>query len=218
MNIIFDLDGTLIDAKPRLYKLFQYLVPSSNLSFDEYWQLKQNKCSHQTILTKYMAYKEHEIIKFQSDWMSLIETTEFLKYDLEIPDVRLALSNLQHNATLHVCTARQFREPVLEQLESFGLSRYINQVLVTKQTISKQDLIKQNVKTLTKNDWLVGDTGKDIQAGILLGIKTCAVLSGFMNEKKLVEYSPTIIVDSVNAFEFHIKSFISRFEYHVKRN
>ncbi|MFN9319674.1 MAG: HAD hydrolase-like protein, partial [Chitinophagales bacterium] len=26
MNIFFDLDGTLIDSRPRLYHLFQYLV------------------------------------------------------------------------------------------------------------------------------------------------------------------------------------------------
>ena len=47
MNIFFDLDGTLIDSKLRLYSLFQKLVPESILTYDEYWKYKMNKISHQ---------------------------------------------------------------------------------------------------------------------------------------------------------------------------
>ena len=43
MKIFFDLDGTLINSKMRLYSLFQELVSASNLSFDEYWNLKKKK-------------------------------------------------------------------------------------------------------------------------------------------------------------------------------
>ena len=52
MKIFFDLDGTLINSKIRLYSLFQELVPVSNFSFDEYWDFKQNKINHATILRK----------------------------------------------------------------------------------------------------------------------------------------------------------------------
>ena len=36
MNIFFDLDGTLLDSKERLYYLFQHLVPECKFSFEEY--------------------------------------------------------------------------------------------------------------------------------------------------------------------------------------
>ena len=45
MKIFFDLDGTLIDSKLRMYNLFQELVPQSNLTFVEYWEYKKNKFS-----------------------------------------------------------------------------------------------------------------------------------------------------------------------------
>ena len=46
----------------------------------------------------------------------------------------------------------------------------------------------------------MGDTGEDIRVGKALKIKTCAVLSGFMNEKKLLGYNPDVIRSSVVGF------------------
>ncbi len=200
MNIIFDLDGTLIDSKPRLYHLFQYLVPSSQLSYEQYWELKQNKISHQTILTSQMGYNNLETTRFMSDWMNLIETPEFLKLDAAFPGMQSTLSRLKESATLHVCTARQFREPVLEQLESLGLLPFISQILVTLQKDRKETLIDQHIEGRSGNDWILGDTGKDIQIGKLLGMRTCAVLSGFLNRKSLLDYSPDLILDSASDF------------------
>ena len=34
MNVVFDLDGTLIDSRPRMHALFADLVPESDLAFD----------------------------------------------------------------------------------------------------------------------------------------------------------------------------------------
>ena len=49
MNIVFDFDGTIIDASERLYRLFQDLVPRSALSKEAYWALKRNKINHNMI-------------------------------------------------------------------------------------------------------------------------------------------------------------------------
>ena len=56
VNIFFDLDGTLLDSRKRLYKLFQDLVLESNLTIDEYWELKRNKINHKTILIEKFGY------------------------------------------------------------------------------------------------------------------------------------------------------------------
>jgi phosphoglycolate phosphatase len=50
--------------------------------------------------------------------------------------------------------------------------------------------------------WIIGDTGKDIETGKQLNIKTVAVLSGFLNKKSLTEYNPDKIVDSVLQLQF----------------
>ena len=200
MNLIFDLDGTLIDSRMRLYSLFRHLVPETSFSFSEYWRLKRNKVSHQQILADRFGFDGVAIERFTKNWMDLIETPEFLGLDVSIPGIDQALERLQERARLHVCTARQHRTSALEQIERFALSTFFDHVLVTEQTESKQALISARVPGLGAQDWMIGDTGHDIQAGKTLGIKTCAVLSGFQNRAILSGYAPDLILDSAVEF------------------
>jgi len=201
VNLIFDLDGTLIDSRPRLYHLFQQLVPKSHLTFERYWAFKQEKISNETILAKEFGFEAPAIERFVGDWMDLIEAPELLALDKSLPDIRNALERLSKQAKLHVCTARQTRPPVLDQLESLGLLPYFNSVMVTEQSRGKEQLIA-SVQDLAPLDWIVGDTGKDVQVGKLLGIKTCAVFSGFLSEKSLLQYEPDLILRT--AAEFYL--------------
>lgn len=200
MNIVFDLDGTLIDSRLRLYRLFQHLVPDSPMSYENYWGFKKNKVSNETILSTELGHDEKQIAGFVAQWMSLIESPDFLEYDSNFADIHPTLEDLQKQAHLYVCTARQQRQPVLDQLARFGLLRFFNQILVTEQKNSKESLIAASVTSLSSQDWLVGDTGKDIQVGKLLNMKTCAVLSGFLNREALHRYEPDLILDSVVKF------------------
>ena len=81
MKIFFDFDGTLIDSRDRLYLLFQHLVPQSRIAFDDYWDLKRNNISNRSILELHFGITEHGLNKFESHWMKLIETDEWLKFD-----------------------------------------------------------------------------------------------------------------------------------------
>ena len=200
MNIILDLDGTLIDSKLRLYLLFQTLATGSSLSYEEYWTLKKNKTSNATILSSRLGFDEAQIANFLVQWMSRIETQSFLALDRNFDGIHAALGALQRDADLHVCTARKFRESTMKQLIELNLLEYFQQVLVTEHKYTKKALILANVAHLSSNDWLVGDTGKDIQAGKSLNINTCAVLSGFLDEKVLRGYGPNLILDSVVQF------------------
>ena len=202
-NIIIDLDGTLIDSKPRLYHLFQQLVPESKLSYNEYWELKQNKISNEVILVNKFGYDEVATQYFVANWMKHIEATEFLAFDKNLPEVKETLDRLRKQAELHVCTSRQFRQSTIDQLERLGLLSYFNTIMVTEQRKSKKDLIFDYVSGLSPNDWMIGDTGKDIQVGHDIGIKTCGVLSGFLSEKSLKSYKPDLILSSVADFIFN---------------
>lgn len=206
MNIVLDLDGTVIDSKLRLYRLFQALAAESSLSYEEYWILKKNKTSNATILSSLLGYSEEQIADFVVRWMSLIESPPFLASDSNFEGIHAALGALQRDAHLHVCTDRQLREPVVQQLLSLNLLQYFEQVLVTKQKRTKESLILANVTSLSSNDWLVGDTGKDIQVGKSLKMKTCAVLSGFLSQEVLRGYGPNLILDSVIQFKVPVAS------------
>jgi phosphoglycolate phosphatase len=194
-NIFFDLDGTWLDSKNRLYQLFQFLISPSGLSFDDYWELKQNKISHEEILQKKFNYNSEQIIAFNAEWMKRIELPEWLKLDTPAKGLKTFLESLS-NYELHVVTARQNKQAAIGQLESFGLATYFKNILVTEQKMDKEELIT-NFVVCTPNDWIVGDTGKDIEIGKKLGLRTAAVLSGFLNRNKLSEYKPDVILTTV---------------------
>ena len=200
MNIIFDLDGTLIDSRLRLYRLFQDLAPESVLSFEQYWELKRDKISNEAIISSRLRYNKDQVAAFVERWMNWIETPQYLMLDVGFTGMQAALVVLHEFADLHVCTARQLQAPVLSQLNCLNLMQFFDRVMVTEQNATKESLIKAHVKNLSSSDWLVGDTGKDIQVGKSLGMKTCGVLSGFLSKKSLTSYSPDLILNSVLDF------------------
>jgi phosphoglycolate phosphatase len=199
MNIFFDLDGTLIDSKKRLYFLFQNLVPSSNLSFSQYWSLKRNKVNHEKILTLKFNYTKSQFQDFEKLWMSQIELKEWLDFDTPIKGVNELLAGLYQKHSLYIVTARQNIPNTLSQIEKFPWSCYITKVMITEQKYKKFELIKKFTNVHSK-DWFIGDTGKDIETGKILGINTAGIYSGFLNKQCLIKYKPDILLENVTKF------------------
>jgi phosphoglycolate phosphatase len=104
MNLIFDLDGTLIDSTLRLYKLFQSLVPNSKLTYDEYWELKRNKINHKEILTSKFNYTTEAYELFEKEWMIEIEKTQWLALDKPFEGVTQMLIDLSQYHKLFLVT------------------------------------------------------------------------------------------------------------------
>lgn len=196
MNIFLDLDGTLIDSRPRLYQLFQYLVKESTFSFEHYWDLKRNKINHHNILIKRFNYSEAQFRQFEAAWMAEIELKKWLDLDTSFEGVDSLLAELSERHLLYIVTARQSSIHTMQQLERLEWYKYISSTLITEQKNSKSCLIRNSIK-VSKNDWFIGDTGSDIETGKELGIKTAAVLSGFMNKECLQQYKPDIIIDNI---------------------
>lgn len=195
-KIFFDLDGTLIDASERLYSLFQFLVPHSKLTKKEYWDLKRHKNSHKMILSQLFSYDENFIAQFEKKWMHLIEADEFLIKDVLYPGVREVLSALRNTYSLYVVTARQFPEKVDEELRRLGILDFFEAIFVTKQKVSKEELIRTHFYP-TSNDIFVGDTGKDVQTAKACGIQSIAVAHGFMDKEVLKTYQPDLIIKNI---------------------
>jgi phosphoglycolate phosphatase len=201
MNIFFDLDGTLIDSQQRLFQLFQYLVEKSNLSFDEYWNLKRDRINHHTILTTKFGYTQSMYEDFEYKWMCEIELKRWLDLDVPFKGVGSLLSQFSKEHSIYIVTDRQNVKSTLDQVLSFSWNKYVSKTLVTEKKQEKFDLIKDNI-IISSKDWFIGDTGKDINTGKKLGINTAAVLSGFMNERSLRQYQPDLIIENVNDLKF----------------
>ena len=89
---------------------------------------------------------------------------------------------------------------MISQLELFGWSTIFQDILVTGQKNKKENLIKPFLEGDEEN-WIIGDTGMDIIVGKKLGIKTAAVLSGFLNKEVLLTYEPDYILENIIEFD-----------------
>jgi phosphoglycolate phosphatase len=193
-NIFLDLDGTLIDSSRRLYDLFQKLVPQSCLTYEDYWKFKHNKVNHLSILTEKFGYTIEEFQVFEKDWMGLIETEDFLNKDIVFDGVKDTLIKLKEDKKLYLITSRQSIEAAYKQLKYLGLYAFFDDVCVTQKQRSKEYLIMNNFK-VSKNDYMIGDTGYDILTGKKVGIKTIAASYGFLSREILEGYKPDFIID-----------------------
>lgn len=206
-KIFFDLDGTLIDAGERLYSLFQFLVPQSKLTYGEYWDLKRHKNTHAMILADRFGYDGSKIHDFEKRWLELIETKEYLDKDTVYPDVIETLEKLKRKYALYLVTARQSVKNTVAELKRLNLFDLFDDVLITEHKSTKEDLIRQCVSQLSSDDIMVGDTGKDIQAGKALGVQTIAVSSGFLAAEVLREYEPDRQIKNIEEVRKNVGQF-----------
>lgn len=199
-NIIFDLDGTLIDSSERLYRLFQRLVPEAGFSKEEYWKLKRNRVNHKMILEKYFPEKNFE--DFNDKWMELIEKDEYLNMDKNYPDTIDVLDSLSSAYNIVLLTARQLKNGLYSELERLEIRPYFDKIFVTENRNTKEELLEKvlvrGILKKNREDFFVGDMGKDIQTGNHLGYKTVAITHGFMNRENIYKYNPNIVIDDLS--------------------
>lgn len=195
MNIIFDLDGTLIDSSERMYQLFQKLVQESDLTKEEYWNLKRNKVSHHMILEKYFPQYNYDM--FNKNWLNLIEQNEYLDMDCNYTDTNEVLSQLSKFHNLILLTARQSKNGLYRELNRLGLIHFFSVILVTEAKIPKDKMLYYLEIDRTKGDLFVSDMGEDIVIGQKYGYRTVAMTHGFMNRDIILKYNPDIILDSL---------------------
>ena len=195
MNIFFDLDGTLLDSKKRLYTLFQNLVPNSGLSMEEYWELKRNNIDHRNILSKKFNYSEKDYNQFEKIFLEKIEQLDYLKLDTIFIGVYELLDALIQENNVFLVTSRKNKVNALIQLKLFDICKYFKDVLITGYYYDKAELI--GMIKYQKEDFIIGDSGYDILTGQQLGIHTIAVSYGFLNKQILENYKPEFIVDNL---------------------
>lgn len=199
MKIFFDLDGTLLDSRQRLFTLFCDLTEQNILDFDQYWDMKRSMVDHRTILSENLKYSDSKILKFQSDWLNQIEEIRYLDMDIPFTFTKNVLEKLTENNQLFVVTARQKRNGVDHQLSNLNLESYFQDILVTEGQKSKTQLIFDACGNLSENDIVVGDTGLDVLTAKELKCRSVAVLSGFRNRNILSSYNPDYIGENIKS-------------------
>lgn len=197
--LVIDLDGTLVDSRLRLFTLFTRLVPQASISFEKYWKLKRQGLGNLMILEEDYQFSSNALKEFNASWHSQIESGNLLQLDTLIPGVDSALSRLSRDYKLLLATNRQLEHGVHSQLEEFGIGRHFEYVGITQQRQTKFEMLRGQFR-FDSNDWMISDAGSDALYAKELGMKSCAVLSGFLDENTLRKYSPDRVENSISEF------------------
>ena len=193
-NIILDFDGTIVNIEEKYKYVFNTITGLDADSQKIFWESRKLGIKSTEAL-KFFPKVELSEESFIDKWRGTIESEEALERDTVPPINYKVLDVIAGRAELILCTARQNKPLLLEQLQKLDLDRFFSSVLVTEQISSKHDVIikdaHQKSLALTENDWIVGDTLEDVLTGQELGIKTCGVLSGLTPQSIFLDLKPS---------------------------
>ena len=173
-HIILDLDGTLIDYRPKMYFVFQALT-NSQLDFKEYLDYRLSG------YTNYEIYKTYEVYKlnqgeFNEHFRTLVETEDALLHDFVFPGVREWMASLiSRGYPLLLCTARRDISKLEWQLKHLELYDLFLEVHNT-QGESKRKFFSNASHGSTV---IISDSSDDFKAAKDLNAKKIFVRSGF---------------------------------------
>jgi|694.fasta_scaffold01109_13 phosphoglycolate phosphatase len=198
-----DLDGTLIDSKYRVYKLFIDLTKSS-ISFEDYWKIKETGKTNHDVLNHLQVNADAELPTFNKDWFKLIEARTYLSIDVLLPKSMEALEKLAQFGKLILVTSRQSKENTHWQLQELGVSRFFHDIIVTEhkkvKPLALADWIQVNKDGISHSSFMIGDTEEDLQASVQNNLKAIGVLTGFRSEAFLKELAFSGYYDSLYHF------------------
>lgn len=206
MQLFFDLDGTLIDSLPRMFRLFCDMCPECAMSLAEYGAIKRRRMTQAQMLKEYFHYDDARIAAFHKRWLAEIEDPDRMLEDRPFPGVTELLKELSPGRDLYVVTNRQSAAETRKQLRRAGWEALMHPPLVTEQ---KRDKIELAASALRRNEaalW-IGDTCEDIKAAKALSIPVIAVSWGVMAPDLLAEREPDMLVDSVEKLRAAILTF-----------
>lgn len=196
-TIVFDLDGTLVDASDRLYRLFQDLVPMSNLTKIEYWNVKRRGARHRDILQS--SFPEIDITDFGNRWMSLIETEAYLDLDRAYDSVFEVIAELKKGNRIVLLTARQSKPALLQELEKLGMTECFDDIYITEGNRSKEKQLSKIISSCSSdlcNVFFISDAIEDIRLGNRLGVKTVGATYGFTGSDIVRKSCPHAVVEN----------------------
>lgn len=214
MNIIFDLDGTLINSFHRHYVvLFDALLQCKidrdvRLDENDFLNYKKMGRSTEDYLNTYSNLSEREVSDVISYWKQHIEDERYLMIDNLYDDTINGLLDLKLNNEIYYLSSRSNTINLLNEIEWLGIKEHARACYIVSppnSTRKKKDILK----TFNKQDSVfVGDTEMDYQASIYSGIPFVALNRGFRNKL----YWDKLKIESYDSLEAVKKTVVMREE------
>jgi phosphoglycolate phosphatase len=184
MDIIFDLDGTLVDSLPGIKKAFKESMEElgceipSNFElkyligkplFDIFFAATQNKEKSETAITIFRNFYQQKYISDYTVYSGVAQTLQYL-------------FDTQHRLYVVTNKAAPLANYILKDagLNQFFVGVYGPDI---KSSVKKSELIahllQEHPSINTTKCWLIGDTVNDAEAATAYNIKTIIMLHGY---------------------------------------
>lgn len=205
LNIYFDLDGTLIDVSERFYRIYSDLLKKFNcpakLNKEIYWQMKKERITEDKIIEK--TCSQINIKEYTKLRQKLIESSEYLNYDIPFPYTLEAVKQLHKNNRLVIVSLRDSLEKTEMELSKFGLRHFFDKILVHNTEIDsklniKVDLIRFDGRFNIEDSIVVGDTEADYLAAKELNIPCFLVSSGIRTKEYLAGLNHGFVIKDIS--------------------
>ena len=199
--LLFDLDGPILDVRPRYHALHVELVEAQGgtpLDRDSYWALKRDQVPEAVILAR-TGLANAQVREVEAQRLLAIESAEYVTMDQLWPWSRQVLSELGRWATLVLVTLRADVELVERQLASLEVSDLFERVLAGAGSgIAPKALRVRNAGLPgDRRAVFIGDTEVDIESGRELGVRTVATRTGIRSDAKLSTFGADVVIDDI---------------------
>ena len=203
MNIIFDLDGTLLDVSQRHYVVYMTIIEKHGgkpLSKEVYWRMKRSKDSWEKIL-EFSMLKIEFVTSFLEEFITLIESPRMTDLDRLFEASVPTLTKLHENKHRMFLVSLRRNNTIFEnEIKHLGIRKYFDEI-VSAHTQNEGYELKSKIFLKISDDprtVIIGDTEADIMAAHKIGYTSVAVLSGIRNEVILKLLKPDHIIDDVS--------------------
>jgi len=201
-HICFDLDGTLINSFPTIYKSTLKALRYLNIP-----ELLHEEDLHNRIGYYFMDIfdelkipvkdVEHFINIYKSFYFDFIDESEIY------PGVINALKRIQSNKILISLLTTKGQDQAEKITSHFNHDKYFNAIMGRRDNVpvkpSPIPLLKicNELGVTPDESLIVGDTELDINCGKNAGTKTCAVTYGYRDKELLLNENPDYLIDDI---------------------
>ncbi|MFX1371936.1 MAG: HAD family hydrolase [Promethearchaeota archaeon] len=219
-GIIFDFDGTILDIKEILENAIKEVFLENNLDVDMETTLQEIGALIETIqgyplpkvlLESYEIFKHitalTDLSYFKKLNIAIKIFGNYLKYakDASIfPEVKPLLNKISKSFDLFILSHNK-TETIMEHLEKEGIEKFFKGVygsdiipVQKPDPMALQPVLEYYEKRSRDEFVMIGDMPSDITAGREAGFWTIGVASGVSKKQILLNYSPDLLIDSLN--------------------
>lgn len=201
--VLFDIDGTILDAWDFVIGAFKYTVEFHGLKKPAEKVLKSAR--GKPLLDFYQTAFPNLDPKILAKTHDDFQKDKFDRHKL-FPKAKNLLKKLKKRGFLLAAVSNRTRVSLQLSLKIVGIDKYFDLVLSAEDVANPKPhkdhllLALKHFQVSPKNAFMVGDTDHDIMAGKNAGVRTVGVTFGFWG-KSIKETKPDYIIDDLTELE-----------------